>query len=112
MRYEAIDLGVMKALFQRNNRAELEAWIRGELTGIFARRAWYLFEMLTGERLDIPDVPPTGYAPLLNPEVHIVSEGMRIPRQKIVDNLLGNRDYCPLIRRTSDLEGWISQDFR
>jgi hypothetical protein len=112
MRYEPIDLGVMAAFFQAISRSELETWIRSESTGIFARRAWYLFEMLTGQTLDLPDVPPTGYATLLRPEAHITANGFRAQRQKIVDNLLGNRDYCPLIRRTDDLKGWMQQDFR
>ncbi len=112
MRYEPIDLGVLAAFFQTIDRSELEKWVRGESTGIFARRAWYLFEMLTGQTLDLPDVPPTGYALLLRPEAQITSKGNRIQRQKIVDNLLGNGDYCPLIRRTGDLEGWMQQDFR
>ena len=112
LRYEPIDLGVLAAFFKTIDRSELETWVRGESTGIFARRAWYLFEMLTGQTLDLPDVPPTGYAPLLRPEAQITSAGIRIQRQKIVDNLLGNGDYCPLIRRTGDLEGWMQQDFR
>jgi hypothetical protein len=112
MRYEPIDLGVLSAFFQAIDQNKLEAWVRGESTGIFARRAWYLFEMLTGRTLDLPDVPPTGYAPLLRPEAHITSKGIHVQRQKIIDNLLGNREYCPLIRRTHDLDGWMQQDFQ
>jgi len=111
MRYEPVDLGVLAAFFQIVERSELETWVRSESTGIFARRAWYLFELLTGETLDIPNVPPTGYAPLLNPEIHVASSGIYVQRQKILDNLLGNRDYCPLIRRTANLDGWMAQDF-
>ena len=111
MRYEPVDLGVLAAFFGRVDRGQFETWVRGESTGVFARRAWYLFELLTGKTLDIPDVPPTGYAPLLNLETHLVAAGVKVQRQKIVDNLLGNREYCPLIRRTSDLNGWMAQDF-
>jgi hypothetical protein len=112
MRYEPIDLGVLAAFFNAIDRRQLENWVLGESTGIFARRVWYLFELLTGQTLDLPEVPPTGYAPLLRSDVHITAKGFRVRRQKIVDNLLGNREYCPLIRRTGDLEGWMRQDFR
>jgi len=112
MRYEPIDLGVLSAFFQMIDHRKLETWVRSESTGIFARRAWYLFEMLTGRILDLPDVPPTGYALLLRPEAHITSTGIHVQRQKIIDNLLGGREYCPLIRRTSILDGWMQQDFR
>ena len=112
MRYEPVDLGVLAAFFQAIDQRQFETWVRGESTGIFARRAWYLFELLTGKTLDIPNVPPTGYAPLLRPEAHIATKGIRVQRQKILDNLLGNREYCPLIRRTNNLEGWMQQDIR
>jgi len=111
MRYEPIDLGVLAAFFQAVDRGQIQSWIRGESTGIFARRAWYLYELLTGQTLDISDVPPTGYTPLLCPDAHITAKGVRIQRQKVVDNLLGNRDYCPLIRRVDELNGWMQQDF-
>jgi hypothetical protein len=112
MRYEPIDLGVLAAFFRAIDQRQLETWVRGESTGIFARRAWYLFELLTGQILDLPDVPPTGYALLLRPETHVTAKGIHVQRQKIVDNLLGNREYCPLIRRSSDLVGWMQQDFQ
>src|ERR1700676_1621825 len=53
MRYEPIDLGTLSAIFEKVDKGELEVWIRSEPTGIFARRAWYLYELLTGETLDI-----------------------------------------------------------
>ena len=112
MRYEPIDLGVLSAFFHVIDHRKLETWVRSESTGIFARRAWYLFEMLTGRMLDLPDVLPTGYASLLRPEAHITAKGIRVQRQKLVNNLLGDREYCPLIRRTGDLDGWMRQDFR
>jgi hypothetical protein len=71
MRYEPIDLGALSAIFEKVDKSELEAWIRSEPTGIFARRAWYLYELLTGETLDIPDLIPSGYVDLLDADVHI-----------------------------------------
>jgi len=111
LRYEPVDLGVLAAFFSAVNPPELQQWIQTASTGVFARRAWYLFEMLTGRHLDMPDVAPTGYAPLLNPEMHVTTTGFRVQRQRILDNLLGNNEYCPLIRRTSGLDGWMAQDF-
>lgn len=104
MRYEPIHLGVLKAVFKRLDVRILEAWIREEQTGVFARRAWYLYEFLTGETLDIPDVAPTGYVDLLERTIHVTGPVRRVRRQRINDNLLGTRLYCPLIRRTDALE--------
>src|SRR5215475_9682772 len=48
MRYEPIDLGVLAALYAKIERKELEAWVRNEPIGRYPRRAWYLYELLTG----------------------------------------------------------------
>jgi Fic family protein len=103
MRYEPIDLNVLSALFGKIDRKELEAWIKSEPVGRYPRRAWYLYELLTGILLDVPEVPPTDNVPLLDPTLHITSTGVRVRRQRIIDNLLGTREYCPMIRRTDRL---------
>jgi hypothetical protein len=95
MRYEPVDLNVLVAFFEKVGRNDFEAWVKSEPVGKYARRAWYLYEFLTGETLDIPDVPPTDNVLLLDPELHITTTGARIRRQRVIDNLLGNRDYCP-----------------
>jgi hypothetical protein len=107
LRYEPLDLGLWHALWQALGRQPLAAWLRAEPTSIFARRAWYLYELLTGETLDVPAVPATGYVDLLNPKLHITGPRRLAPRQRIYDNLLGGRDYCPLIRRTERLAQFL-----
>jgi hypothetical protein len=109
MRYEPIDLNVLAALFEKVDRQALEAWIKSEPVGKYARRAWYLYEFLTAETLDVPDVPPTENVLLLAPALHITATGIRIRRQRVIDNLLGNRDYCPMIRRTDRLNAVMQQ---
>ncbi|MGB7548851.1 MAG: Fic family protein [Terracidiphilus sp.] len=109
MRYEPIDLNVLAALFEKLDRQALEAWIKSEPVGKYARRAWYLYEFLIGETLDVPDVPPTENVLLLDPALHITTTGIRIRRQRVIDNLLGNRDYCPMIRRTDRLNAVMQQ---
>jgi hypothetical protein len=109
MRYEPIDLTVLDALFQKIERSVFETWITSEPVGKYARRAWYLYELMTGQVLDIPDVPPTENVMLLDPKLHITATGRRVRRQRIIDNLLGNRDYCPMIRRTDKLVAAMAQ---
>jgi hypothetical protein len=109
MRYEPVDLGVLRAAFKALDRADLEEWVRSEPTGIFARRAWYLYELLTEKTMDIPDVPSGGYVDLLNPALHITIPGRKATRQRVNDNLLGGKDYCPSIRRTEKLDEWMTK---
>ncbi len=109
MRYEPIDLGVMKAAFAKIESNEMEGWIRSETTGIYARKLWYLYELLTGQVLDVPDVAPTGYVDLLNPKLQLTGSIVRVKRQRINDNLLGNKDYCPMVRLTDALKESIAE---
>jgi hypothetical protein len=109
MRYEPIDLGVLAAFFEKVDRKALETWVREEPVGRYTRRAWYLYEFLTEQTLDVPDVPPTDNVLLLDPKLHVTSTGIRIKRQRIIDNLLGTRAYCPMIRRTDRLTAAMQQ---
>ena len=109
MRYEPIDLNVLAALFEKIDHEAFEAWVKDEPVGQYTRRAWYLYEFLTGQKLDLPDVPPTGNVLILDPKLHITSTGVRIKRQRVIDNLLGTRAYCPMIRRTDRLNAAIGQ---
>jgi len=104
LRYEPLDMGVYKAAFKKIEKKELESWVQSEPNGIFARRAWYLYELLTGGTFDLQDLTSGPYIDLLDQDLHIVGPPARIRRQRIFDNLLGNKDYCPLIRRTEKLQ--------
>src|SRR5215472_14457532 len=104
LRYEPLDLRVYKAAFAQIERAELDGWIQNEPNGIFARRAWYLYELFTGKVLNVPDLTSGRYVDLLDTDLHIAAAPIRVRRQRVFDNLLGNKDYCPLIRRTEKLK--------
>lgn len=103
LKYEPLDLGVYKAAFSRIDKGDIERWVQNEPNGIFARRAWYLYELLTGTNLDVSALTSGPYVDLLDSDLHIVGPAVRIRRQRVFDNLLGNKEYCPLIRRTEQL---------
>jgi len=49
LRYEPLDAGVWNVVVHAVAPNEMERWIREDPTRRFARRAWYLYEALTGE---------------------------------------------------------------
>jgi hypothetical protein len=108
LRYEPIDLSIYHALFKVLESELLEGWIRQEPTSAYARRAWFLYELLTGKTLDAPDVIPTGYVNILDPKLHVTGPVRRIRRQRVNNNLLGDHTYCPVIRRTDALNRAIA----
>jgi hypothetical protein len=109
LRYEPIALDVYSAIFQVLDTRQLEEWIRSEPTSIFARRAWYLYELLMGRQLNIPGVIPSGYIDLLDPKIHITGPRRLVRRQRINDNLLGSGEYSPLVRRTGTLATYMEK---
>jgi hypothetical protein len=42
LRYEGVDLAVLKALFGKITEDELESWIKSEPIGQYSRRIWFL----------------------------------------------------------------------
>jgi hypothetical protein len=109
LRYEPVALDVYLAIFQSVDTHQLEEWIRSEPTGIFTRRAWYLYELLMEKQLDVPDVIPSGYIDLLDPKIHLTGPRRLVRRQRINDNLLGSGKYSPLIRRTDALTSFMDK---
>ena len=94
MRYEPIDLSTLAAVFDVLDIGEFENWIRSEPTGIFTRRAWYLFELLTGKTLDILDIGPASYVDLLDSDLHITGAKVQVRRQTLPQSFLAN-PYAP-----------------
>ena len=109
LRYEPVALDVYLAIFQSIDTHQLEEWIRSEPTGIFTRRAWYLYELLMEKQLDVPDVIPSGYIDLLDPKIHLTGPRLLVRRQRINDNLLGTGKYSPLVRRTDALTSFMDK---
>jgi len=104
LKHEGVDLRVLSQLFQQQSiEDELAELIRAKPRGLYTRRAWFLFEWLTGRKLPIPDVAGVPYIPLLDPNQYIGVKSVRSSRHKIENNLPGVPGFCPLIRRTERL---------
>ena len=104
LRHEPLDLGILAATFKAVDAVKIEAWARSEPTGIFSRRAWFFYEMLTGKTLDLENVRTGNYTHALTPARHFVSKGRKSRRHRVADNLLGTAGMCPTVRRTPHLD--------
>lgn len=101
LKYEGVNFATLHALFQVIDAAELITYIRSAPTGTHTRRVWFFYEFLTSRRLAIPDLRSTcGYVDALDPEEYVVKSGERLSRYRVRNNLLGIRDFCPVVRKT------------
>jgi len=110
LRHEDIDLLILKRAFEAVPQAELETLVRAAPTGIEARRAWYLYEILTGRTLAVDDAPRAAAVDLLNPAAHFTGKPRLSRRHRVRDNLLGTGRFCPVIRRTDALARFVKLD--
>ncbi len=110
LRHEDIDLLILKRVFEAVSHTELEAIVRSAPTGIPARRAWYLYEILTGRTLDVEDAPVAAAIDLLDPKAYFTGKPRLSKRHRVRDNLLGTGRFCPVIRRTKALAEFLALD--
>jgi len=75
-------------------------------TGQYVRRLWFLHEFLTGRKVPVADASTGNYVPLLDPRAYYATLGSRSRRHRVVNNLVGNADFCPTVRRTDRLAGF------
>ncbi len=107
LKHEPLDLGVLFRAFTAMGAGPLERWVRAEPTGAYSRRAWFLYETLTGETLDLAAVRTGNYVSALDERLHFVAAPRNSSRQRVRDNLLGTTRLCPTLRRTDRLEQMI-----
>ncbi len=109
-KHEGVDLGVLSALFGRLDPEALAEPIRRTPLGKYSRRLWYLYEWLTGRVLDLADAPKVRAVSVLDAEQQYgIDQGALSRRHRVIDNLPGTRQFCPLVRRTAFLDAMIAE---
>jgi hypothetical protein len=110
LRHEDLDLLVLKRIFHVVPAEAVATFVRLGPTGAAGRRAWYLYEFLTGQLLDIPDAGAIGAVDLLDGEAYFTAAPRLSRRHKVRDNLLGTPAFCPVIRRTNAIADFAARD--
>jgi hypothetical protein len=107
LRHEDLDLLILKGAFDAMPAKALEELVAATPTGIPARRAWFLYEWLTGRTLDLPDAHNVVAVDALDPKAYFTAKPRLSRRHRVRDNLLGTGRFCPVIRRTKTLTGFV-----
>lgn len=113
LKYDGVNLGILSTLFDSVAPDEITAWISSKPTGKYTRRIWFLHELLTGQELPLSDLTTGNYIEVLEADrYYTAAPGRRVRRQRVIDNLLGGRSFCPVIRRTDKLAAMEQIDLR
>lgn len=110
LKYDGMNLAILAALFERVQEEELVVYVGSKPTGKYARRIWFLYEFMTGKSLSLDDAKQGNYIDLLAPNDYYTAPARPSRRHRINDNLTGNSQFCPLIRRTQILRDFESAD--
>ncbi|GMN05517.1 Fic family protein [Croceitalea sp. MTPC5] len=111
LKYEGIDLLILKEFFLAVGDAPVMSMVQNEPTGQYSRRIWFLYEWLFGKKLDIPDLKTGNYVEVVNPKHQYVGPVENSTRHRVKNNLPGTREFCPMTRKTEKLEAFTSTKF-
>jgi Fic family protein len=105
IKHEGMRLHLLAAALRRIPPAELVEHIRAAPNSVYGRKLGHLWEGWHGQRL--PGLDETGvaaaYAPLFDPDTHIVGESRRDARWRIDFNGLGDWAFCPVVYKSPSL---------
>ncbi|MPQ48114.1 cell filamentation protein Fic [Marinifilum sp. N1E240] len=110
IKYEGIDLFIIKNLFQLMGKDPVLKMINEEPTSQYTRRIWFLYEWLMNIELDVPNLKAGTYVEIVNSKFQYAGIARNSTRHRIKNNLPGIPEYCPMIRKTVKLDRFIGEN--
>ncbi len=112
LKYEGIDLLILKTIFQLIGEKNIREAIQNEPTGQYSRRIWFLYEWLLGQKLNISDLKTGTYVEVVNPALQYAGPTINSTRHRVKNNLPGTAEFCPMIKKSKKLEKFISANIQ
>lgn len=110
LKYEGVDLYLLKKLFEFTRDEPIIRMINDQPTSQYSRRTWFLYEWLTGETLEVPDLKTGTYVEVVNPKLQYAGASINSTRHRVKNNLPGTVAFCPMIRKTEKIEAIMARD--
>lgn len=100
LKHEGINLEIIACCFRQISPTTVANFVRETPSGKYRRIIWFLYEFLTTTILALEDVKHTPYVDVLDPLKYYVANSVKSQRHAVNNNLLGNKEFCPIVRRT------------
>lgn len=110
LKYEAIDLYILKIFFEVAGKDVVLKMLKEEPTSQYTRRAWFLYEWLLNEKLNVPDLDRGSYVEIVDASIQFTGPSLNSTRHRVKNNLPGTPGFCPLIRKTEKLKNYVQKD--
>jgi len=109
LKREHLNLTVLGALFELPEVLDgVQAWLLDKPSSKYSRMAGHLAHWLTGHEFEYALPAGSPRVAILDAKQYVAGPGVSDPRFGIVNNLLGNRFFSPLIRRSDRLQALLA----
>ena len=113
LRYEGLNLELLFLLFAVTGRAEIEGYVAQQPESRFARRLGFLYEWLTNQDIKATAAHKAAYIPVVDESLQFgLANGPRNLKFRVTNNLPGNQQFCPLVRKTEYLRTMAGKNLR
>src|SRR5687768_9203252 len=104
LKHDDLNLDFLSCVFKRISSREVEQFIEKRPSGKYSRRIGFLYEFLTGLKLELTKPVMGNYIDLLDPLKYITGNTRKDQRWRINNNLPGTKAFCPIVRKTRMLK--------
>jgi hypothetical protein len=112
LKYDDLNLAFIKEVFSSVEHQTIVDYVRANPNRKYSRIIGFLYEFTGVKSIDV-DITISNYEDILDSSKYITGSITKISKWKINDNLLGSKEYCPVIRKTTELKDlldWNIQD--
>ncbi|HMF70603.1 MAG TPA: Fic family protein [Flavitalea sp.] len=110
LKYDDLSLDFLKAVLERISPEEIKAFVQKAPSSKYARKIGFLYEFLTTNTIELARPVTANYTDLLEQEEYITGQVIKNNKWKINNNLLGNQEFCPVVRKTNALVTLLETD--
>jgi len=112
LKYDDLSFDFLKAIFEKITIAEIETFIASAPGSKYARKIGFIYEFLTGKQITLARAVGGNYADLLEDDKYVTGKTVKDARWRINNNLLGTPSFCPIVRKTKQLNDLLSQNIQ
>jgi hypothetical protein len=112
LKYEGLDLAILKRLFLAVKPGEIAELVRAKPTGLYTRRIWFLYEWLLGRQLSLPAADKVSYVDAVETDLQYAGARENSARHRVCNNMPGTPEFCPLVFKSAALDEFIAQDLK
>ena len=102
LKYDDLNLAFIKEVFATLGHQTIADYIKANPNRKYSRIIGFLYEF-TGIKAIEVNVTTTNYEDVLDASRYVTGSITKISKWKVNNNLLGSKEYCPIIRRTTEL---------